>query len=294
MAWAVRHSAYLINRFLIRAGGHTSYQAQWGRTHNTALCEFGETVMYMVLTLQQRPNLEPRFFRGTWLGKCTSTGESWWILRRCCRQSGTSTYSEESRRRSKVRQTNARNSERYTVEPFITTWIPTSFSTTTTASTTGKYRTSTAGRDNQPTWPSFVAGQDNCSCSQAYTQQRDDTTPASTDEAQAKKARTEDTKKQKTGGELTSTTHTTMRLGTSPTPVSRPPTTSRSLDDQIHEGSASKSRKETTQQQAATRPGESGEQAKKPQIRINAVTVQLKSGKKIATATSEDAQEVRA
>ena len=74
MAWAVRQSAYLINRFLIRAGGHTSYQAQWGRTHDTALCEFGETVMYMVLTLQQRPNLEPRFFRGTWLGKCTSTG----------------------------------------------------------------------------------------------------------------------------------------------------------------------------------------------------------------------------
>jgi hypothetical protein len=85
-----------------------------------------------------------------------------------------------------------------------------------------------------------------------------------------------------------------MRLGTSTTPVSRPPTTSRSLDEQVHEGSASKSREETTQQQAATRPGESGEQAKKPQIRINAVTVQLKSGKKITTATSEDAQEVRA
>ena len=83
-----------------------------------------------------------------------------------------------------------------------------------------------------------------------------------------------------------------MRLGTSTTPVSRPPTTSRSLDEQVHEGSASKSRKQTTQQQAATRPEESGEQAKKPRMRINAVTVQLKSGKKIATATSEDAQEV--
>jgi hypothetical protein len=75
MAIAVRHSAYLINRFLIKADGCTSYQARWGRTHNAALCEFGETVMYMVPTLRQRPKLEPRFFRGTWLGKCTSTGE---------------------------------------------------------------------------------------------------------------------------------------------------------------------------------------------------------------------------
>ena len=31
--------------------------------------------MYMVPTHRQRPKLEPRFFRGTWLGKCTSTGE---------------------------------------------------------------------------------------------------------------------------------------------------------------------------------------------------------------------------
>ena len=76
MAWSVRRSAYLINRFLIRADGYTSYQARWGRTHNAALFEFGETVMYMVPTLKQRPKLVPRFFRGTWLGKCTSTGES--------------------------------------------------------------------------------------------------------------------------------------------------------------------------------------------------------------------------
>ena len=38
MAIAVRHSAYLINRFLIKADGCTSYQARWGRTHNAALC----------------------------------------------------------------------------------------------------------------------------------------------------------------------------------------------------------------------------------------------------------------
>ena len=76
MAWAVRHSAYLINRFLIRADGYSSYHKRWGRTHNAALCEFGETVMYMVQSIKQRPKLEPRFYKGIWLGKCTSTGES--------------------------------------------------------------------------------------------------------------------------------------------------------------------------------------------------------------------------
>ena len=93
-----------------------------------------------------------------------------WILRRCCKQSGTSTYSEETRRRSEVRQTNVRNSERYTVEPFTTTWIPTSLSTTTTASGRGKYRASTTGRYSRPTWSgSLVVGQNTCSCSQVYT-----------------------------------------------------------------------------------------------------------------------------
>ena len=76
MAWAVRRSACLINRFLIRAEGYTSYHARWGHTHTAALCGFGETVMYMVPTFKQRPKLEPKFFRGTWLGKCTSTGAS--------------------------------------------------------------------------------------------------------------------------------------------------------------------------------------------------------------------------
>ena len=78
MAWAVRHSAYLINRFLIRADGYTSYHTRWGRTHNAALCEFGEIVMYMVQSIKQRPKLgpRPRFYKGIWLGKCTSTGPS--------------------------------------------------------------------------------------------------------------------------------------------------------------------------------------------------------------------------
>ena len=288
MAWAVRHSAYLINRFLIRADG---YQARWGRTHNAALCEFGGTAMHMVPTPRQRPKLEPRFFRGTWLGKCTSTGESFvGVASRVVRARTVRRLAGEARYDKQmlgtVKGTPWNPSPPPGFQPaFLLPPLPAA-----EASTEQAQQADTADRHGQA-----ASSQDRTPVPAARsTQQRDDTTPAPTGETQAKKARTEETKRHITEGEPTPTAHTTMRLGTSPTPVNRPPTTSRSLDDQIHEGSASKSRKETTQQQAATRPEEAGEQAKKPRMRINAVTVQLKSGKKITTATSEDAQEVRA
>ena len=274
MAWAVRHSAYLINRFLIRADG---YQARWGRTHNAALCEFGETVMYMVPTPRQRPKLEPRFFRGTWLGKCTSTGESFvGVASRVVRARTVRRLAGEARYDKQmlgtVKGTPWNPSPPPGFQPaFLLPTLPAA-----EASTEQAQQADTADRHGQA-----ASSQDRTPVPAARsTQQRDDTTPAPTGETQAKKARTEETKRHITEGEPTPTAHTTMRLGTSPTPVNRPPTTSRSLDDQIHEGSASKSRKETTQQQAATRPEEAGEQAKKPRMRINAVTVQLKSGKK--------------
>ena len=292
MAWSVRRSAYLINRFLIRADGYTSYQARWGRTHNAALFEFGETVMYMVPTLKQRPKLVPRFFRGTWLGKCTSTGESFVGVagrvvraRTVRRLAGEAGYDKQML--GTVKGTPWNPSPPLGFQP--------SFPLPPLPSTTGKYRTRTASRDSKTNMVKQLRRRtEQLFTAARSTQQRDDTTPAPTGETQAKKARTEETKRHTTEGEPTPTAHTTMRLGTSLTPVNRPPTTSKSLDDHIHEGSASKSRKETTQQQAATRPEEAGEQAKKPRMRINAVTVQLKSGKKITTATSEDAQEVRA
>jgi len=291
MAWSVRRSAYLINRFLIRADGYTSYQARWGRTHNAALFEFGETVMYMVPTLKQRPKLVPRFFRGTWLGKCTSTGESFVGVagrvvraRTVRRLAGEAGYDKQML--GTVKGTPWNPSPPLGFQPsFPLPPLPTP-----QASTEQGQQAETQDQHGQA-----ASSQDRTAVTAARsTQQRDDTTPAPTGETQAKKARTEETKRHTTEGEPTPTAHTTMRLGTSLTPVNRPPTTSKSLDDHIHEGSASKSRKETTQQQAATRPEEAGEQAKKPRMRINAVTVQLKSGKKITTATSEDAPEVRA
>ena len=52
--------------------------------------------------------------------------------------------------------------------------------------------------------------------------------------------------------------------------------------------------KQGTTQQAPTRPEETERDSTRPRLRINAVTVALKSGKKITTATCEDPQEARA
>ena len=64
----------------------------------------------------------------------------WRILHWSCRQSCTSTYSEEIGRRSKVRQGTTQHSERYTMESHTTIGISTSLSTTTFArGTTSKH-----------------------------------------------------------------------------------------------------------------------------------------------------------
>lgn len=105
-------------------------------------------------------------------------------------------------------------------------------------------------------------------------------------EAEAKRARTETPKKQKveqqqqsTATASTSAHSTAMRLGTSPMPTGSP---TRPMDDQVHEESASKSRKQGTTQQAPARPEETKERdSTRPRLRTNAVTVALRSGKKI-------------
>ena len=290
-AWAVRHAAYLINRFLIRADGYTSYQARWGRTHNAALCEYGngETVMYMVQTLKQRPKLEPRFFKGIWLGKCTSTGESFvGVAGRIVRARTVRRLAGEARYDKQMLET---------VQG--TPWNPTPPLGFQPAFILQPYTAPTAEADQQQQQPT----EDRTPVPTTPVRQAlqsDSRTPAPTDEPQTKKVKAPENKKQRTEATTTQPAppaHTTMRLGTSPTPVSssKPAASStRPFDDQIQEGSHSKSRKEITQQQAATRPEELEGSTKKPRMRINAVTVQLKSGKKITTATSEDAQEVRA
>ena len=76
MPWLVRHAAYLLTRYATHSDGNRSYFRRWQREHKAPLCEFGETVQYMVPTVKGLPKLEPRFFESIWLGKDTSTNDS--------------------------------------------------------------------------------------------------------------------------------------------------------------------------------------------------------------------------
>ena len=78
MPWIVKHSAFLINNYLIHSDGVSSYFRRWKTDNKTAICEFGESILYMPApAVKQYPKLENRFYKGIWLGKDTSSGESY-------------------------------------------------------------------------------------------------------------------------------------------------------------------------------------------------------------------------
>ena len=56
--------------------GNTSYYRRWGKEHKTPICEFGETVLYMLPTAKHMPKMEARFYPAIWLGKDNSTNEN--------------------------------------------------------------------------------------------------------------------------------------------------------------------------------------------------------------------------
>ena len=74
--WIVRNAAYLMNRYAVHSDGMTSYSRRWNKEHRTPLCEFSETVQYMIQDVRLQGKLEQRFFTGIWLGKDTHTNES--------------------------------------------------------------------------------------------------------------------------------------------------------------------------------------------------------------------------
>ena len=76
MPWLVKHAAYLLNRYSVHSDGNTSYYRRWNKEHKTPICEFGETVLYMMPTAKHRHKMEARFFQAIWLGKDTSTNEN--------------------------------------------------------------------------------------------------------------------------------------------------------------------------------------------------------------------------
>ena len=69
LPWIVRHAAWLLNRYAIHNDGQTSYQRRWQKDHKAPLCEMAETIQYMISTARTLPKMEPRFFKGIWLGR---------------------------------------------------------------------------------------------------------------------------------------------------------------------------------------------------------------------------------
>ena len=71
--WLVKHSCFLVNRYLVHADNLTSYSRRWSKEYNSPLCIFAETVMYKVS--QPLPNSEIGWGTGTYLGRCTINNE---------------------------------------------------------------------------------------------------------------------------------------------------------------------------------------------------------------------------
>ena len=204
--------------------------------------------------------MNPRFYKGIWLGKCTFTGESFIGI------AGRIVRSRTIRRLAGTNRYDAQLMDTITGTPwnptppigfqpaFILPPTPASTEQQVQAGQTPHEETSTG---NQPTTAAKHA------------------TNTKEAETEAKKARTETTKKQRveeqqqsTASASTSTHSTAIRLGTPPMPTGSP---TRPVDDQVHEGSTSKSRKQSTTQEAPVRPEETKERdSTRPRLRINA------------------------
>ena len=71
-SWALRHAAFVLDRFQIRPGGLTAFEAALGRPYKGAVIPYGE-----MLLVPQGANGKPRFVQGQVLGKVMSSDQ--WI-----------------------------------------------------------------------------------------------------------------------------------------------------------------------------------------------------------------------
>ena len=72
--WMTHPAAWLLSRYLVHSDGVTSYQRRWGRSFESALCEFAEIAQYRG-TGKQTAKLTPVWELGLWLGRDTLANE---------------------------------------------------------------------------------------------------------------------------------------------------------------------------------------------------------------------------
>ena len=75
--WLLEWSCQVINRFRILEDGRTGSERIRGKNSHKQVCCFGETVLYLPIKLggHERPNMDPKFDEGIWLGLTTRTDE---------------------------------------------------------------------------------------------------------------------------------------------------------------------------------------------------------------------------
>ena len=77
LPWIVRHAAWTVNRYVIHSDGYTSFERRWGRNYERAICEFGETLLYLPPQHKKLSKADLRMQKCIWLGKVSETGENY-------------------------------------------------------------------------------------------------------------------------------------------------------------------------------------------------------------------------
>ena len=73
--WIVKHSQFLLNRYMTHEDGQTSYFRRWKKDYQTGLREFGESVLFR-MPGKLRDKVDTAWYEGIWLGKDTEADES--------------------------------------------------------------------------------------------------------------------------------------------------------------------------------------------------------------------------
>ena len=263
--WQVRHTAYLLNRYATHADGNTSYFRRWNKDHRAPICEFGETVQYLLPTVKQLPKMEQRFFKAIWLGRDTATGETLLGISNKVIRARTIRRMPKPEKYDKqmfdiISQTGQTMTPPPTsqaqLQPPMVFYPPRRQTTTTEKQTSTEQALMSPTQAGGPQLPPKAIA---------------DTPLATTTPALANSP-----------------------MATAPTSChSRPAMPSppkRQVADDIAEGSATKQQRTSTQQEAPARPEPTPEQPKS-RLRITKVTIQTKQGEEITAYSCEDATE---
>ena len=213
----------------------------------------------MVSTTRQMPKLEPRFFDSVWLGQDSTTGESLIGI-----------HQQVVRARKTRRQ----------IEPH-------------------KYNKQLLDVVNAPPWRTRKSATPPLNASTTIAipvpikQQRQPGLSAATQTGDNKRAANTGAETPAKAARNDSGPSATARMATSPTHIKRTPlpTPIRERSDAVEEGSTSKQQRTSESTQQIERPTSSEQPTHR--MRINAVTVAIKSGDTITTASCEDQQEVQ-